>query len=274
MPTRKLPNTDKMQYDAMKTAIDMIRNFPENERAVSKKTCDELLATFSRFEQIYKSREKLKHNNEYKALHNKARLYIRHYLQVLIMAVERGELPESSLAYYGLKPDTKQLPRLNSVKHILDYGQALFEADAKRILDGGKYVTNPSIAVVKVWFEKLVNAQENHRVQAEKFKHNKAFFNQIRHEAKICISKVWDEIEEAYGHLSPAMKRKAAAKYGVVYVDGSKERKARSAPQNGTLFSSSDIPEEEPEINNIAGSKPHPKKQITETKEKQGSMFY
>lgn len=273
MPSRQLPYTDKLKYEAMKMAIEVSKSLPVHERAISKSRFDELLSTFSRFEQIYMSREKLKHDNDYKALRNKARMYIEHYLQVLIMAVEREELPSDALLYYGLKPGSKKIPALHTDNKLIDFGKFLFEADSKRILEGGKYITNPGIAVVKVWFEKYVSARENHRVQVDKYKQNKAFLDNMRHEAKLCIRKVWDEIEDAYSHLSPPLRRKAAIKYGVIYIDNAKERQSKYLPENGTLFTVNDIPEQEPELHNIREQDKTPVKRREHMKEKQSSMF-
>lgn len=255
MPSRQLPYTDKMKYEAMKTAIEVSESLHADECGISKSTFNELLSTFSRFEQIYISRQKLKHDNDYKAFRNKARMYIEHYLQVLIMAVERGELPSDALLYYGLKPGSTKLPDLRTDNKLIDFGKFLFEADSKRILEGGKYITNPGIAVVKVWFEKYVSARENHRVQIEKYRNNKDFIEQIRWEAHACIKNTWDEIEMSFEHLSPALKRKAAAHYGVMYVESPREQAIRTAPSTGSLFNRDEIPEKEPEIRTVHSPK-------------------
>jgi hypothetical protein len=250
MPSRQLPYTDKMKYEAMKTAIEVTESLSVHDRAISKTTFDELLSTFSRFEQIYKSREKLKHDNDYKALRNKARMYIEHYLQVTMMAVEREEFPADTLAYYGLKPGSKKLPDLRTDKKLIDFGKFLFEADSKRILEGGKYITNPG-----------------------KYKQTKTFIDNKRLEAKLCIRKVWDEIEEAYSHLSPSLRRKAAIKYGVIYIDNAKERQSKYQPENGTLFTVHDIPEQEPELHNIREQNHSQVKRREHISEKQSNMF-
>ncbi len=255
MPSRKLPQTDRMRYEAMKNALKASDNVPVEDCALSRAIYDELKGMFSRFEQIFLSMEKLKNNKEYLPLQEKARLYITHYLQVMLMAVERGELPENTPEYYGIKSGSYRLPKLQSDKQLIEFGNALFENDAKRISEGGKYITNPGIAVVKVWFEKYLNAWENHQVQLKKYKNNKVFLEQMRSDADACIKSVWDEVENAYDHLRPALKRKAAAKYGVVYVESSREKAMRSAPATGSLFNKDDIPEEEPEIRSMQNNR-------------------
>jgi hypothetical protein len=240
----------------MKNALKASDNVPVEDCALSRATYDELKGMFSRFEQIFLSMEKLKNNREYLPLQEKARLYITHYLQVMLMAVERGELPENTPEYYGIKSGSNRLPKLQSDKQLIDFGKSLFEMDAKRISEGGKYITNPGIAVVKVWFEKYLNAWENHQVQLKKYKNNKEFLEQMRFNANACIKTVWDEVETAYDHLRPALKRKAAAKYGVVYVESARERAVRTAPSPGSLFDKNDIPEEEPEMQSVKSKKP------------------
>jgi hypothetical protein len=265
MPSRKLPQTDRMRYEAMKKALDMADSLPIEDRAFRKATYDELKAMFSRFEQIFLSMEKLRNNHEYMPLQEKTRQYITHYLQVMIMAVERGELPENTPSYYGLKPGSVGLPKLKSAKQVIEFGKTLFENDAKRISKGGKYITNPSIAVVKVWFEKFVSAYNNHQVQVKKYKNNKDFLEQMRREAHVCIKNTWDEIEASFEHLSPALKRKAAARYGVMYIESPREQAIRTAPSTGSLFKKDDIPEEEPEIRTVQ-SKRNTRKLNTVTK--------
>ncbi|MFO7879605.1 MAG: hypothetical protein ACQES0_04735 [Bacteroidota bacterium] len=275
MPSRKLPQNDTMRYEAMKMALEVADKQAVGDCAFGRATYDELKAMFSRFEQIYQSMEKLKDHQEYLPLQKKARLYITHYLQVMLMAVERGELPENTTEYYGIKPGSWKLPKLQSDKQLIEYGKSLFERDAKRISEGGKYITNPGIAVVKVWFEKYLDAWENHQLQLKKYKNNKHFLEQMRHDANACIKNVWDEVEAAYEHLRPALKRKAAAKYGVMYVESSRERAIRSAPATGSLFNKHDIPEEEPEMRTIPDRKPARRQHKTsENSDNQASLSF
>lgn len=143
-------------------------------------------------------------------------MYISHFIQVVNFAIQRGELPIRTLEYFDLQ--NKKLPSLQSETELLECGQKLIEGEKSRRMEGLNAVTNPTIAVVKVHFEKFVEAytfQEN-----LKKRHHRAHssLSDKRTIADTIIQHLWNEIENTFKDLPEDMKRDKAAEYGVVYV--------------------------------------------------------
>ncbi len=242
MPRRILPNTDKVRYEILKTSVAKLNAMERSERFLSKEQYQNLLFAMSRFEQIFLSLQKLKSDPEFLEVQKKAGMFMQHYLTVLQMAVMREELPEDSLAYYGLESCYDKIPAFNTAKQILTWGERLFDGDQKRIANGGKYITNPGIAVVKVWYEKFKSSYQNHKVQLEKFKNNQAFLEKLRHEANQAIAELFNEVEYTYNHLPPEEFRKIASEFGLFYKYSDKEMTEENQPKTSPLFEMETIP--------------------------------
>jgi hypothetical protein len=242
MPNRILPNTDKLRYQVMKQAVEKLSDTSSAENVIDKDQYNKLLSILSRFEQIFLSREKLKADIEYLSAQEKAGLFLKHYLMVIQMAVQRNEMPSNILQFYGLENVNSKIPPFNTCKQILELAPKIFEADSRRIAQGGKYVTNPSIAVVKVWFENFSDIHENHKNQVEKYKNHQDFIQSLRREANQVIAEVWDDIEQAFSHLTQEEKIIATTEYGIIYKPSKKELELEKLPKTGSLFAPEQIP--------------------------------
>ncbi|MEA1874161.1 MAG: hypothetical protein U9N51_07015 [Bacteroidota bacterium] len=268
MSKRILPNTDKTRYQTLKQCVEKLSNRDAQSQFLSQDQFKNMLFVFSRFEQIFLAREKLKADPEYLVTQEKAGLFLKHYLMVIQMAAMRGEIPEKSLLYYGLKNAQSPLPAFNTGKQIIELGAEIFEADAKRIANGGKYITMPSIAVVKIWYDKFVDAYQNHAVQSEKYKNNQEFIRGLRGEVTRCIIDFWNSIEYEYNHLDAEVFRQLAKEYGLQYSLSSNEIAREASPKIAKLFNPEEIPVDklhDQREKYIARSKPkYFKKQISD----------
>jgi len=242
MSRKILPNTDKARYQILKQCIDKLSHMDARSHFLSEDQFQNMLSVLSRFEQIFLAREKLKADPEYLAIQEKAGLFLKHYLMVMQMAAMRGEMPEKNLIYYGLKNAHSPLPAFNTGKQIIELGAQIFEADAKRIANGGKYITMPSIAVVKIWYEKFVDAYHNHTVQVEKYKNNQEFVQGLRNEVTRCIIDFWNNLEYEHNHLETEEFRQLAKSFGLRYSLSSNEIARETAPKTAKLFNTEEIP--------------------------------
>jgi hypothetical protein len=157
-------------------------------------------------------------NKEYQNRLKKVRLYISHFIQVVNMAISRGELMLNSRADFGLEADEKRVPHLNSEEEILEWGSILIEAERKRRMKGLNPITNPTIAVLKVHYDKF---QEYHNYQKSLKKRSQRAqeqLNQMRAQVDLVIQQIWNEVEGTYGDLPEEMRREKASDYGLVYV--------------------------------------------------------
>jgi len=223
MPYRQLPNTDNSRYRALKMVIDSNHHLETQNIFISKNCLGRTYKTFNLFEKIVNFSEQNKQNKhlknqQYSKLYNKSKLFVLHYFQMMNMAIERGELPANIRSFYNLNPSDFKIPKLRTEDELIRVAQSLFNADSKRVSEGGKYLTNPGIGVVKVWFDKFYEEyqeQQNvHHRNVVEIEH----INEIRDEADEVIKDLWDEIETAFVHLSEESRREECSKYGITYV--------------------------------------------------------
>ena len=222
MPYRRLPNTDAARIKAMKTALSKGREIPPQKLAYSARNIVKLQQFLPRFEHnIHLQRQtqtsQSKKSKNYYEIQYKAKLYLTHFVRVMNMAVIRGELPESIRQFYGLEVDDSNVPSFNSEHDLIRWGHSIIEGEEKRLMRGGTPITNPSIAVVKVWFEKFLENHNFHKTIAKKASDYSERRGDMRVEADELILDIWNEVESHFKDLPEEKRRKECEKYGLVY---------------------------------------------------------
>ncbi len=222
MPYRRLPNTDAARIKAMKTALAKGRELPPNKLAFSSKTFVRLQKFIPLYEnniQLYRqtTAAQNKKSRDYYEIIKKARVYLTHFIRVMNMAVVRGELPAETRAFYGLATDDSTVPPLNSESELLSWGRRIIEGEEFRIRKGGSPITNPTIAVVKVRFEKFIEAWTFHNTLAKRTNDYIEKNNTYRKEADEIILQLWNEIEDFCIALPEDIRMNECEEYGMVY---------------------------------------------------------
>ncbi len=228
MPYRRLPTTDKARTRALEAALQKVA-FKNGKVAISAKTIEELQTVKSKFENLLKHYEmniqiQAEKYHEYKAAMEKARMYVSHFIQVLYLTSERGEI-NGGIKYYGLDEFDGKVPPLNNEEEILFWGNKVVESEQKRIQNGGSAIYNPSIALVRIKVEAFKDAaifQQN--LKKNTVRTYKAM-QELRKTTNDFISQLWTEIEEGIDTDNPKHKRQVAQEYGIVYVFRRKEKK-------------------------------------------------
>lgn len=157
-------------------------------------------------------------NKEYPNLLKKAKLYVSHFIQVVNMAIARGEIKSEIREFYGISEYDGRVPDLNTEADLLLWGKKIVTGETERMQKGQPPITNPSIALVKVWFEQFCDAhyyKVTHNKSASRVLRNIAA---LRRDADDLILNLWNEVEAHYQELPDEMMREWAATYGVVYV--------------------------------------------------------
>jgi len=147
-----------------------------------------------------------------------SRMYLSHFLQVVNMAITRGELKPDVRSFYGLDRETKAIPDINTEQQLLEWGKKVIQGEDKRMSQGGSRVFNPTIAMVKMRFEKF---QENYDFHKDLLKTSQKMHEKVTQERETAdqlIVKIWNEVEATFNNLEPDQKRKKASEYGVVYI--------------------------------------------------------
>lgn len=97
MPYRRLPNTDQARLRALRTVIHQSEKQEYGNQIVSYKTIHEARTFLSFFEkQLNQYKLMLENqvsaNKKYQQIVHNARIYISHFIQVLNLAVIRGDI--------------------------------------------------------------------------------------------------------------------------------------------------------------------------------------
>jgi hypothetical protein len=150
------------------------------------------------------------------------------------MAIQRGELAPSILEYYQLKGYNKKLPTLNTEEDIIRWGKSIIDGETDRVKKGMSPITNPTIAVVKVRFEKFLESYHSQKNLRQSNCRTLKELSEARPDADDIIVNVWNEVEETFKDLPDDFRRERATEYGLVYV----YRKTELSEQS--LFKSTD----------------------------------
>ena len=223
MPYRRLPNTDNARHKALLKANQKGQETPPFKLAFSQSTYQKIVSFLPSYEKTMLHQKtaltrQIERNKEYHALMKKAKLYISHFIQVINMAIQRGELSQSILAHYRLNNYFKKLPPLNSEDEVIKWGGNIIEGETERIRNGMSPITNPTIAVVKVRYEKFMEAYKNQKnLQTTNNRALKELAD-LRPVADSIILQIWNEVEESFKDLPDDLRREKAAEYGLVYI--------------------------------------------------------
>lgn len=222
MPYRRLPNTDAARIKAMKTALEKGKELPPNKLAYSSRTIVQLQRFLPLFEhnlQLYRQTMAAhnKKSKDYYEILRKAKVYLTHFIRVMNMAIYRSDLPAETRAFFGLAIDDSTVPSFNSETDLLSWGRRIIEGEEFRIRKGGSPITNPTIAVVKVRFEKFIEAWTYHNTLEKRTLDYVEKNSELRKEADELILQLWNEVESSSSTLPEDKRMMSCEEYGLVY---------------------------------------------------------
>ena len=127
MPYRRLPNTDLARLHALQNAIQRAQTADYTEQVIPYKTLSEAQRFLVQFENVVmQSKDNYKSsvtaNKQYRHIVQNARMYISHFIQVLNLAVIRGEIKREQKLLYGLDPHQHIVPDLSTEEYLLEWG--------------------------------------------------------------------------------------------------------------------------------------------------------
>jgi hypothetical protein len=223
MPYRRLPNTDSARIKALKQAFEKGTELPPFKLAFSQSMYHQVKSTLPAFEHAISEHRNAMNlhaekNKDYYIKMKKAKLYISHFIQVVDMAIARGEQPAGIRGQYGLNVTERKLPGLTTEEELLSCGSKLIVGERNRKNSGCTPVTNPTIAVVQVHFDKFLESYNNQKALKRRTQLAHENLEKLREKIDGIIQQTWNEVEETYRDLPEEIKRDKASDYGVVYV--------------------------------------------------------
>lgn len=244
MPYRRLPNTDAARLKALKIALSKGRDLPPFKLAFSQNGFQKVQSFMPSFEkalveakQAYDNQTEK--NKEYLRTLKKAKLYLSHFLQVLNLAILRGEMPTNERNFFGLEDDEKKNPPLNTEQEVIEWGQKLIDGEEIRKAKGRSPVTNPTIAVVRVRYEQFMDAYKFQKILQKNYHRAQEKLAGMRVTADEIILQVWNEVELHYSNLPDIEKREKAGDYGLTYVYRKNELKKDDNIKEESMISNS-----------------------------------
>ncbi len=207
----------------MRSALERGKEIPPFKMAFSQKHLVKLQGFLPQFEHtiglqrqaLNSQSDKSKDSQE---IARKARLYVSHFLRVVNMAIMRGELPAETRTYYGLAVEEQTVPSFTSDNELITWGKRIIDGEDFRKKKGLTPITNPSIAVVRVWYEQFLESYRFHKTLNKRSSEYASRTAEMRREADELILGIWNEVECSMADLPEEKRRADAEKYGLVYV--------------------------------------------------------
>ena len=191
--------------------------------AFKEATFNKVKAFMPTFEQARMMQKEAKdrqvsNSKDYTDAYKKAKIYISHFLQVLNMAIARGEIKPSARKFYGLNEKSARIPDLATEKEVLEWGEKVIKGENDRVIKSGTPLLCPKIAVVKVYYDQFVEKLNFQKMLQSISARTNTKVSSLRPACDKLIAQAWNEIEEYYSTETPERKREQCAKYGVTYV--------------------------------------------------------
>jgi hypothetical protein len=235
MPYRRLPNTDLARLRALRIAFEKGKELPPFKLAYSQSTLQKIQQFLPLFEKtMMETRQayniQVEKSKDYVKVLRKAKLYISHFIQVVNMAIVRGDLPPSERNFFGLSSDQKKVPLFNTEAELINWGEKLIAGENLRISKGHTSITNPTMALVKVWYEKFIESFKYQKILQKNSARSQEKLTHLRKQADEIILVLWNEAEHFFSSFPEDKRRENAKLYGLVYVLRKNEKRRIEIP--------------------------------------------
>lgn len=222
MPYRRLPKTDAARLKALKTLLENSEVYAARNRFIDWKTLnraqpayDQLLTAHEQYRCCLKAQTR--GSVKVDRLQHKASMYVCHFLQVLFMAVERGEIKKRQLVLYGLEEDARILPNVKSSERLMEWGEKTVSGEKARVRQGGRPIYNPTIGMVATHCDIFREAYLQQQQLMEKTQRALAVVQRMRDNVDRIILDLWNQIEAHYAQEAPDGRYAACRKFGIIY---------------------------------------------------------
>jgi hypothetical protein len=237
MPYRRLPNTDLARLRALRIAYEKGKEIPPFKLAFSQATLQKVISSIHSFEKIVQeSRQayniQVQKSKDYTKKLKKTRLYISHFIQVVNMAIARGDMTPSDRDFFGFGRDQSRVPSFGSEGEVISWGEKIIQGEGLRIKKGLTPVTNPTMAVVKVRYEDFLEAHRHQKILQKNLQRSQEKLVEQRTVIDSIIATVWNEVEDHFKDLRDDDRRDSARMYGIVYFYRRSEKAERERELN------------------------------------------
>ncbi len=222
MPYRRLPNTDQARLSALQNAVERAAEADFTEQVIQYKTLSEAQRFVMQYENLVTQyhenfRSKVSANKQYRHVVQNARMYISHFIQVLNLAVIRGEIKAEQKELYGLDVNSHIVPDLSCEEDLLVWGDNIIKGEQKRTQMGGFPIYNPSINKVQVYYDIFKEHQVGHSIRKKNTNRVMGDVEKMRKQADALILEIWNQVDNYYKDLLPYDRLCHCKAYGLIY---------------------------------------------------------
>ena len=230
MPYRRLPNTDQARLKALQKAVQRASEEEYSNQVLQYSTLTEAQRFVLQFENQVSQYQnnfnsRVSASRQYRKMVQNARMYISHFIQVLNLAVVRGEIKKEQKRLYGLDPNVHILPDLSSDEALLEWGERIIKGEEERVRMGGYPIYNPSITKVKVYYDIFKEDQTYKNMYRKNATRVFEDLSELRKQADEIILNIWNTVENHYKDFLPYARYTACKAYGVIYYYRTGEKK-------------------------------------------------
>jgi len=222
MPYRRLPNTDQARLRALRTAIQKADKQEFAEQVVTLKTTHDAKTYLSVFEkQLIQYQHTLENqvsaNKRYQQIVHNARLYISHFIQVLNLAVIRGDIKKDHKLFYQLDPNVHTVPDLTTEAALIQWGKYIIDGENERVRNGGLPIYNPAIAKVQVHYEVFKEYKSTQKIHQSSTNRSWEELVSLREKGDAIILEIWNQVEANFKDERPYSRLMKCQQYGLIY---------------------------------------------------------
>ncbi len=224
MPYRRLPNTDQARIRAIQGAINKSNEESFNDHVLEFNTIYTARNFIAQFEsevsQYHQNTSnRINANRDYKHMVNNARMYISHFIQMLNMAIARGDIAPEARLEYGLPVNSSRVPDLTTEEEIYQWGKKIIEGEMRRTHNGyvGYRLQNPPIAIVKVHYDTFCDNRPLHSIHRNTYNRAIDRITEMRIKADALILDIWNQVEYYFRNCKPYEKLCKCKEYGLIY---------------------------------------------------------
>lgn len=222
MPYRRLPNTDQARLRALRTVIHQSEKQEYGNQIVSYKTIHEALTFLSFFEkQLNQYKLMLENqvsaNKKYQQIVHNARIYISHFIQVLNLAVIRGDIKKDHKFFYHLDPNVHTVPDLTTESALIQWGKYIIDGENERVRNGGLPIYNPAIAKVQVHYEVFNEYKTTQKLYQSSTSRSWEELVKLREKGDAIILDIWNQVEAKFRKEKPYSRLIKCQQFGLIY---------------------------------------------------------
>lgn len=222
MPYRRLPNTDQARLRSLQAAVDEGEKVGFLNLPFSYKLQNEAVILLNQMEQSMHAYQialdaQVASSKKYVSDLKMARLYVSHFIQVLNMSVQRGEIKSAMRDLYGLPTDNNAVPDLSTEDSVVLWGGRIIRGEELRVKKGGIPIYNPSIGKVKAYYDIFMESKISQKVLQSNTRRAMTRLDQLHETSDPLIQEIWNQVENCYKDLPAEERRAQCRRFGVCY---------------------------------------------------------